>query len=44
MINMMKLDYSPKCVSWIYKKGQPDLLVAVWVYIYVLQLLRIYYE
>jgi len=29
MINMMKLDYSPKCVSWIYKKGQPDLLVAV---------------
>ena len=29
MINMMKLDYSPKCVSWIYKQGQPDLLVAV---------------
>jgi len=29
MINMMKLDYSPKCVSWIYKKGQPELLVAI---------------
>jgi len=27
----MKLDYSPKCVSWIYKKGQPELLVAMYV-------------
>ncbi|CAG8579835.1 474_t:CDS:10 [Paraglomus brasilianum] len=28
MINMMKLDYIPKCVCWIHKRGQAQALVA----------------
>ena len=29
MINMLKLDFMPKCCTWIYKRGQAQALLAV---------------
>jgi len=29
MISMMKLDYTPKCCTWIFKRGEAQALLAV---------------
>lgn len=29
MINMMKLDYTPKCCTWVFKRGEAQALLAM---------------